>query len=94
MSSVNIRRTNPTGDHHDLDRRITSAFRPETKSAELQALAQDVEGGLRVAVEAAQRARIRALDPELAPAALPEARQRMQDAEFRKQRLEAALPRL
>jgi hypothetical protein len=76
----------------DLDQRIAAALSGDVSSADLAVLIQETEAAAVAVGEAAARARTRALDPGTADPS--EAKSEMIDAEFRRDRLNAALPRL
>jgi hypothetical protein len=75
-----------------LDQRIAAALNSDVSSADLAALVQETEAAAIAVAEAAARARTRALDPGTADPS--EAKSEMIDAEFSRDRLNAALPRL
>jgi hypothetical protein len=78
----------------DLDDRIAAEFRDGVKSDEVKALIIETEAAAGAAGEAAERARERALDPALTAKAVAEARRQMEDAVFRRERLQTAVSRL
>ena len=77
-----------------LDDRIAAAFSDGTRSEDVAALIKEVDVAALALGEAADRARQRALDPALTPADVAMARSRMEDAAFRRDRMNVALPRL
>jgi chromosome segregation ATPase len=78
----------------DLDERISAAFGNKAKSAEVKPLIGEVGAAAMSAGKAAEKARGRALDPALTPKRVAEARREMEDAGFRRERLENAVTRL
>jgi DNA repair exonuclease SbcCD ATPase subunit len=78
----------------DLDDRIAAAFADEVKSESLKVLIVEAEAASLASGEAPDHARARALDPALTAKAVAEARQEMEDAVFRRERLQAAVSRL
>ena len=78
----------------DLDGRIAAAFRDGQISTDVAALIAEVEAALLSSNEVAERARERALDPELSAGEVVEARRAMEDAAFARDRLSVAVPRL
>jgi hypothetical protein len=78
----------------DLDARIAAAFGDGSKSNEVTALIRETEAAALSAGEAAERARKRALDPALSADDVAEARRQMEDAAFRRERLQTAVMRL
>jgi len=78
----------------DLDARIAAAFADGAKSDDVAILIKDVEHGIASASEQAEQARNRALDPILPACELQDARKCMDDAAFRRDRLQAALEKL
>ena len=75
----------------DLDARIANAFADRAKSNDVATLIVDTEHGIASASEQAEQARNRALDPILSGPELKDARKCMDDAAFRRDRLQAAL---
>jgi hypothetical protein len=75
-----------------LDQRIAAALTDDTTSSDLEALAAEVEMAVAQAEHEAVEARARALDPGVPDPT--EARAALADAEFARDRLTAALPRL
>ena len=78
----------------DLDDSIAAAFADSVKSSDVSALIAEAEGAAIASSEVAERARERALDPKLAANAVAEARGQMDDAAFRRERLQTAVTRL
>ena len=78
----------------DLDDRIAAAFRDGVKSDDVKALIAEVEAASLTSGEAAEQARSRALDPALTANDVAEARRQMDDAAFRRERLQTAVTRL
>ena len=78
----------------NLDARITAAFADGAKSNDVAILIVDTEHGIASATAQAEQARNRALDPILSGAELKDARQCMDDAAFKRERLQAALEKL
>ena len=79
----------------DRDDRIATAFsRNGIKSDDLKALLAETEAAAVAAGEAAERARERALDPALSARDVIAARAEMDDAVFRRERLQTAVSRL
>ncbi len=75
-----------------LEQKIADALASnDIKSSDLAALIREAEAAAVAADEAAEQARARALDPRVVD---PAARIAVQEAEFRSQRLKAALPQL
>jgi len=77
-----------------LDARIAVAFCEGVKSDDVKALIVEAGTASLASGEAAQRARERALDPALTANAVAAARQEMEDAVFRRERLQTAVSRL
>lgn len=77
-----------------LEQRIAAAFKAGRTSIDLAALIKEVETAAEAATTAADQAHTVALDPELSAGELSQARQRMHDADFARDRLRAALPKL
>jgi hypothetical protein len=78
----------------DLDARVAVAFRAAVKSSDVSALIVETEAAACAAGKAAERARERAFDPVLTADAVAEARRQMEDAAFRRERLQTAVSRL
>ena len=78
----------------DLDARIAAAFANGAKSNDVATLIKDTEHGAASASNRAEQARNHALDPTLSNTALRDARECMDDAAFRRDRLQAALGKL
>ena len=78
----------------DLDARIAAAFADGAESSDVANLIVDTEHGIASASEQAEQARNRALDPTLSGSELTDARKCMDDAAFRRDRLQAALGKL
>ena len=78
----------------DLDARITAAFADGAKSNDVAVLIKDTEHGAASASDRAEQARNHALDPTLSNSELKDARDCMDDAAFRRDRLQAALEKL
>jgi hypothetical protein len=74
-----------------LEQRIADALCSEMPSAKVEALIGEAEASVAAAEEAAAEARARALDPTVLD---PSARIAAADAEFTRDRLRAALPKL
>jgi hypothetical protein len=79
---------------HDLDARIAAAFADGAKSNDVTALINDTEHGVASALDMAEQARNHALDPTLSGPEVKDARKCMDDAAFRRDRLQAALEKL
>ena len=78
-----------------LDERISAAFTDgSTKSDDVPALIAEAEAAAKLAGEAAQRARAQALDPALSPGDVATARREMDDAAFRRDRMQTAVTKL
>jgi chromosome segregation ATPase len=75
-----------------LEDRLAAAFDDGSKADDVKVLIKEVEAAALAADEAAKHARERALDPASKNVAL--ARREMSDADFRRDRLQAALPKL
>jgi hypothetical protein len=69
-------------------------FGDGAKSSEVAALIRETETASLSAGEAAERARMRALDPALSANGVADARRQMDDAEFRRERLQTEVTRL
>ena len=78
----------------DLDARIAAAFADGTRSNDVSNLLIDTEHGIASATEQAEQARNRALDPILSGSELKDARSCMDDAAFKRNRLQAAVGKL
>lgn len=78
----------------DLDEHIVEAFREGAKSTDVMNLIKEAEAAATASGDAAEQSRKRALDPALAPADVAVARREMDDAAFRRDRLETAVQRL
>ncbi len=78
----------------DLDDRIAAAFGDDVKSDDVKALIVEAETASLASGEAAEQARGRALDPALTANDVAEARRQMEDAAFRRERLQTAVSRL
>src|SRR5580765_3294038 len=78
----------------DLDARIAAAFADGAKSKDVATLIRDAEHGAASASDRAEQARTHALDPTLSGSDLKDARSGMDDAAFRRDRLQAALGKL
>jgi hypothetical protein len=77
-----------------LDDRIAAAFDEGSKSDDFASLIQDVEAAAITADDVALQARDRALDPAQRAAEVTTARREMDDATFRRDRLQMAVKRL
>ena len=80
--------------HSDLDDRIAAAFGDGANSRDVAALIKETERTVVCCVEAAERARRHALDPTLSAEEVADARRQMEDAAFRRERLQMAAARL
>jgi hypothetical protein len=78
----------------DLDDRITAAFTDGAKSDDVAGLIGEVEAAAIAVGEMAERARSRALDPVLSAPDVAAARREMDDAEFRRDRMQVAVTKL
>ena len=78
----------------DLDARIAAAFVDDAKSNDVATLIRDTEHGAASASDRAEQARNHALDPTLSGSELKDARERMDDDAFKRDRLQAALGKL
>jgi polyribonucleotide nucleotidyltransferase len=78
----------------DLDNRIASAFSDGVTWENVKVLIVEAEAASLASGEAAERARQRALDPALTAIDVAEARRQMEDAAFRRERLQTAVTRL
>jgi hypothetical protein len=77
-----------------LDERIAAAFAIGAKSADVATLIKNTERAASSAAELAEQARNHALDPTLSGSQLEDARNCMDDAAFKRDRLQAALGKL
>lgn len=77
-----------------LDDRIAAAFTADTTSESVATLIGKVETAAATADHAAQHARSRALDPALSAAEVAAARREMDDAAFRRERMQTAVAKL
>jgi hypothetical protein len=77
-----------------LDERIAAAFGDGAKSSDVAALIKETEAASLLCNDAAERARKRALDPILSANDVADARREMEDAAFRRERLQTAVIRL
>ena len=78
----------------DLDARILAAFANGAKSNDVATLIKDSEHASASASEQAERARTYALDPTLSGSEPTDARRCMDDAAFKRDRLQAAIGKL
>jgi hypothetical protein len=78
----------------DLDDRITAAFADGAKSDDVESLIGEAEAAAIAAGDTAERARSRALDPAISSADVASARREMDDAAFRRDRLQVAVTKL
>lgn len=78
----------------DLDERIAAAFVDGAESDDVASLIGEAEAAAAAADEEAEQARERALDPALSAADVAAARREMDDAAFRRDRLQVAVSRL
>jgi DNA repair exonuclease SbcCD ATPase subunit len=78
----------------DLDDRIASAFAGTVQSGVIAALIAEAESAAVASGESAERAKQRALDPALMATTVAEARREMEDAQFKRERLQTAVARL
>jgi hypothetical protein len=78
----------------DLDDRIAAVFSDSVQSGVVSALIEETEAASLAYGEVASRARERALDPALMAKAVAEARREMDDAAFKRERLQTAVTRL
>ena len=76
-----------------LEERIAAAF-GKTSSADVAILIAEAETAVVVCSEAAEKARLQALDPALCAADVAAARHQMEDAAFRRDRMQEAVRRL
>ncbi len=77
-----------------LDERIAAAFEDGVASADVAGLIEETEAAADAAGKACEVARESALDPRLSDAGVADARREMEDAAFRRDRLQEALRRL
>jgi hypothetical protein len=77
-----------------LDERIAAAFGDGAKSEDVAALIKEAEAASLSSDETAKQVRTRALDPSLLTNEIEEARLQMDDAAFRRERLQMAVTRL
>ena len=77
-----------------LDERIAATFAIGAKSADVATLIKNAERAASSAAELAEQARNHALDPTLSGSQLEDARKCMDDAAFKRDRLQAALGKL
>lgn len=82
------------GQAPSLDDRIADAFESELTSAALAELLREVQETSEAAKAESKAASAVALDPRLRPADVADARQKMQDADFRSTRLDRAAEEL
>lgn len=78
----------------ELDERIAAAFGNGANSREVAAIIKETEQTAISSGEAAERARKHALDPVLSAEELAQARRQMEDAAFRRERLQVAVKKL
>jgi hypothetical protein len=78
----------------NLDDRIAAAFADSAKSDNVETLIGEVEAAAIAVGEMADRARSRALDPALSAPDVAAARREMEDAAFRRDRLQVAVTKL
>ncbi len=78
----------------DIDDRIAAAFADGAKSDDVASLIGEVEAAAIAVGEMAERARSRALDPVLSAPDVAAARREMDDAEFRRDRMQVAVTKL
>jgi hypothetical protein len=78
----------------NLDDRIVAAFAECAKSDDIESLTREAEAEAIAVGDVALRAKDRALDPTLAASAVAAARREMEDALFRRDRLQMATKRL
>jgi hypothetical protein len=79
---------------HDLDARIAAAFADGAKSNDVASLIKDTENAVATALDMAEQARSHALDPTLSGSEVKDARKCMDDAAFRRDRLQTAVEKL
>jgi predicted nuclease with TOPRIM domain len=77
-----------------IDDRIAAAFGNGAKSGDVAVLIKEAEAAALSSGDAAERARNRALDPVLSAKEVQEARRQMEDAAFRRERLQTAVTKL
>lgn len=77
-----------------LDERIAAAFTAGTKSDAVVELIGEAEAAAASAMETAQSARAQALDPASPPERVAAARREMEDAAFRRDRMQTAVTKL
>jgi hypothetical protein len=92
MEAAGSRRESTPTDH--LDDRIAAAFADGAKSDDVASLIREAEAAAIAAGDTAERARSRALDPALSAPDVAAARREMDDAAFRRDRLQVAGKRL
>jgi hypothetical protein len=78
----------------DLDDRITAAFADGAESNDVASLIRETEAAAIAVGEMAERARSRALDPVLSAPDVASARREMDDAAFRRDRMQVAVTKL
>jgi hypothetical protein len=78
----------------DLELRITRAFKEQPQSNVVAALINEARSAAQCADEEAAAARATALDPTLSQAGVADARSKMEDALFKRDKANAAIPRL
>jgi hypothetical protein len=78
----------------DLDDRIAAAFVDGVTSENLKVVIAEAQAASLASGEAADHARAHALDPAVTAKAVAEARRQMEDAVFRRERLQTAVSRL
>jgi hypothetical protein len=79
---------------NNLDARIAAAFSDAVKSADVEALIKAAEAASLAADEDAERARSRALAPTMQRSGVIEARRKMDDAAFERDRMRVAAAKL
>ncbi|MUZ72952.1 hypothetical protein GOZ90_09680 [Agrobacterium vitis] len=89
---ISIREETPA--HRSLDDRIADVFVTNPTSDALTALLREVKEANTAAQMDSNEAEARALDPKLRPAEVDDARAKMQDADFRGKRMDAAAAQL
>ena len=77
-----------------LDERIAAAFSDGVGSGEIATLIKQAKVAALASDDTAERARLRALDPALSGNEIADARKEMEDAAFRRERLQTAVTRL
>lgn len=85
---------NQTNRKPTLDDRIAAAFSADTKSGDVVELIREAEAAVKLAGESAQSARAEALDPALSTERVAIARREMEDAAFRRDRMQMAVTKL